>query len=162
LRKALPHATWVPAGDTVARIRAVKTPEEIEHLRRAAEIGVKAHEGFRQALRIGITEHELAVGAKVTMAQEGAGTVSFMFLGSGPTAGFSHNPFPRTTPLQRGDFIRVDMGCIYRSYRSDFCRSFVLGEATRRQKEVYKALDDGCSAMGRELKPGVSCVDFYN
>lgn len=53
LRAALPGCTWVPATDLINRIRAVKTPEEIACLKRAAEITVKAHESFRQALQRG-------------------------------------------------------------------------------------------------------------
>jgi Xaa-Pro aminopeptidase len=54
------------------------------------------------------------------------------------------------------------MGCLYRGYQSDFVRSYILGKATDRQKEVYKALDDGCMAIGMYLTPGRSCVDVYN
>ncbi len=162
LRAAVPGCTWMPASDLIARIRAVKTPEEISNLRRAAEITVKAHNSFRQAITIGATERDLALAAEFSMLREGAEKIAFIYVGSNETRGFAHNPFPTEVPLKRGDFVKVDMGCLYRGYESDFVRSYVLGKATDRQTEVYRALDEGCMAIGLYLKPGRSCVDVYN
>jgi Xaa-Pro aminopeptidase len=152
----------VPASQVVARIKAVKTATEIAHLRRAVEITVKAHQSFRQAIAVGVTEQELALAAQFTMLREGAERIGFMYIGSNETRGFTHNPFPTDVPLKRGDFVKVDMGCTYRGYESDFARSYILGKASPRQKEVYKALDDGCKAMGEGLTPGRSCIDVVN
>lgn len=158
----MPGHTWVPAGDLIGRIRAVKTPEEIANLRRAAEITVKAHDSFRQAIAVGATERDLAMAAQFTMLREGAEKVGFIYVGSNETRGFAHNPFPTDIPLKRGDFVKVDMGCVYRGYMADFVRSYVLGTATDRQKEVYKALAEGSMAIGMYLTPGRSCIDVYN
>ena len=162
LRAALPGCTWVPASDLIGRIRAVKTPEEIANLKRAAEITVKAHDSFRQAIAVGATERDLALAAQFTMLREGAEKVGFIYVGSNATRGFAHHPFPTEVPLKRGDFVKVDMGCVYRGYESDFVRSYVLGKATDRQQEVYRALDEGSLAIGMYLKPGRSCIDVYN
>jgi len=162
LRAALPNCSWVPASELIAQLRAVKSADEIAHLKRSAEINIKAHESFRDAVRIGATEQDLALAAKITMLREGAEKVAFIFIGSNETRGFAHNIFPTDVPLKRGDFVKVDMGCLYRGYESDFVRSYILGEATDRQKEVYKALDEGSMAIGMYLKPGRSCTDVYN
>jgi Xaa-Pro aminopeptidase len=162
LRAALPNCSWAPASELIAKLRAVKSAEEIAHLKRSAEINIKAHESFRAAIRIGATEQDLALAAKITMLREGAEKVAFIFTGSNDTSGFAHNMFPTDVPLKRGDFVKVDMGCLYRGYESDFVRSYILGTATDRQKEVYRALDDGSMAIGMYLKPGRSCVDVYN
>ena len=162
LRASLPVCSWVPATELIARIRAVKTPEEIAHLKRSAEINVKAHESFRQAIAIGATERDLALAAQFTMLREGAEKIAFFYVGSNETRGFAHHPFPTIVPLKRGDFVKVDMGCAYRGYESDFVRSYVLGKATDRQREVYKALDEGCMAIGQYLRPGRSCIDVYD
>ncbi|MBI2456121.1 MAG: aminopeptidase P family protein [candidate division NC10 bacterium] len=146
----------------IGRIRAVKTPEEIANLKRAAEITVKAHDSFRQAIAVGATERDLALAAQFTMLREGAEKVGFIYVGSNATRGFAHHPFPTDVPLKRGDFVKVDMGCVYRGYESDFVRSYILGRATDRQQEVYRALDEGSLAIGMYLKPGRSCIDVYN
>ncbi len=162
LRTSLPTCSWYPATDLIARIRAVKTPEEIANLRRSAEINVKAHNSFRQAITIGATERDLALAAQFTMLREGAEKIAFIYVGSNETRGFAHHQFQTDVPLKRGDFVKVDMGCVYRGYESDFVRSYILGKATDRQREIYTALDEGCMAIGQYLQPGRSCIDVYN
>jgi Xaa-Pro aminopeptidase len=162
LRASLPGCSWVAATELIARIRAVKTPEEIANLKRSAEITVKAHDSFRQAIAVGATERDLALAAQFTMLREGAEKVAFLYVGSNQTRGFAHQPFPTEVPLKRGDFVKVDMGCQYRGYESDFVRSYVLGKASERQREVYRALEEGCTAIGSSLTPGRSGVEVYD
>jgi len=162
LRSKLPGHTWVPASELIAQIRAVKTTEEIANLKRAAEITVKAHNSFRQTISVGATEKDLVMAAQFTMLREGADRIGFIYVGSNKTRGFAHNPFPSNTPLKFGDFVKVDMGAVCRGYTADFVRSYVLGTATTRQKEVYKALEEGSMTTGMYLKPGRSCIDVYN
>jgi Xaa-Pro aminopeptidase len=162
LCSALPGYAWVPASEAINRVRAVKTAEEIRNLKRSAEITVKAHNSFREAIRIGATERDLALAAQVTMLREGADRVAFIYIGSNETRGYAHNPFPTEVPLKRGDFVKVDMGCHFRGYESDFVRSYILGKGTPRQLEVYKALAEGSMAIGTYLTPGRSCIDVYN
>jgi len=152
LRASLPGCSWVAATELIARIRAVKTPEEIANLKRSAEITVKAHDSFRQAIAVGATERDLALAAQFTMLREGAEKVAFLYVGSNQTRGFAHQPFPTEVPLKRGDFVKVDMGCQYRGYESDFVR----------QREVYRALEEGCTAIGSSLTPGRSGVEVYD
>jgi Xaa-Pro aminopeptidase len=161
LRAALPGCTWVPASDLFAQVRAVKTPDEIANLKRAADINLKAHTSFRQAISVGATERDLALAAQFTMLREGADRVGFIYIGSNETRGFAHSIFPTDVPLKRGDFVKVDMGCLYRGYQSDFVRSYVLGSASERQKEVYRALDEACMAIGMYLTPGRVAADVY-
>jgi len=50
----------------------VKTPEEIRRLRRATEITIKAHASFRDAIKVGNTDHDLFKAATGRMISEGA------------------------------------------------------------------------------------------
>jgi Xaa-Pro aminopeptidase len=146
LRAALPNCSWVPASELIAQLRAVKSADEIAHLKRSAEINIKAHESFRDAIRIGATEQDLALAAKITMLREGAEKVAFIFIGR-MTPEDSHNIFPTDVPLSE----RLRQGGMGRLYRGMNRFRALRTWGQRIEKEVYKALDEGSMAIGTYL-----------
>ena len=138
-------------------VRMVKTPEEIRRLRRATEITVKAHESFRAAIKPGNTDEDLTRAALARMIAEGADGVHFINVGCGPKTSFAaHSPFPTGHVMQVGDFVKVDMGAMYRGYPGDFVRSYFIGHATDRHKEIWARLNEVQLELGAWLKPGVT------
>ncbi len=110
-------------------VRMVKTPEEIRRLRKATEITVKAHESFRAAIKPGNTDEDLTRVALARMIAEGADGIHFINVGCGPETSFAaHSPFPTGHMMQAGDFVKVDMGAMYRGYPGDFVRSYFIGQ----------------------------------
>ena len=91
-------------------VRMVKTPGEVSHLRRAADITIKAHESFRAAIKPGNTDRDLFTAANVRMFEEGADGIEFINVGTGPVSYAAHCPFPIGHVLEEGDFVKVDMG----------------------------------------------------
>lgn len=143
-------------------VRMVKTPEEIRRLRRATEITVKAHESFRAAIRPGNTDEDLHRAACIRMLEEGATAVNFINIAAGPGNSFAaHAPFPRGTVLRRGDFVKVDMGAQVLGYSADFVRSYFLGEASQRQQEIWKRLNEVQIELGLWLRPGVTGGEIF-
>lgn len=143
-------------------VRMVKTPEEIRRLRRAAEITVKAHESFRAAIKPGNTDEDLTRAALGRMIAEGADGIHFINVGCGPRTSFAaHNPFPTGHRMQTGDFVKVDMGAMYRGYPADFVRSYFIGHATDRHKEIWARLNEVQIELGMWLKPGVTGGEIF-
>ena len=138
-------------------VRMVKTPEEIRRLRKATEITVKAHESFRAAIKPGNTDEDLTRAALARMIAEGADGIHFINVGCGPQTSFAaHSPFPTGHTMQVGDFVKVDMGAMYRGYPGDFVRSYFIGHATDRHQEIWARLNEVQLELGAWLKPGVT------
>jgi len=148
--------TPVDVGFDLEIVRMAKTPEEIARLRRATEITIKAHESFRAAIKPGSTDEDLHRVATMRMMQEGAHQIRFINIGCGPKTSFTaHSPFPIGHTMKRGDFVKVDMGAIYGGYYADFVRSYFIGEASQRQKDIWKWLNDVQIEVALNLKPGM-------
>jgi Xaa-Pro aminopeptidase len=143
-------------------VRMVKTPEEIRRLRRAAEITEKAHESFRAAIKPGNTDEDLTRAALARMIAEGADGIHFINVGCGPKTSFAaHSPFPVGHRMQVGDFVKVDMGAMYRGYPGDFVRSYFIGQASDRHKEIWARLNEVQVELGLWLKPGVTGGEIF-
>jgi len=138
-------------------VRMVKNAEEIRRLRRATGITVKAHESFRAAIRPGNTDEDLTRVSLARMIAEGADGIYFINVGCGAQTSFAaHSPFPTGHTMQVGDFVKVDMGAMYRGYPGDFVRSYFIGHATDRHKEIWARLNEVQLELGAWLKPGVT------
>ena len=143
-------------------VRMVKTPEEIRRLKQATEITVKAHAAFRAAIRPGATDNDLHRAACLTMLQEGATAVNFINVAAGPANAFAaHDPFPRGYTMQRGDFVKVDMGAQVLGYSADFVRSYFIGEASARQREIWQRLNEVQLELCAWIRPGVTGGEIF-
>jgi Xaa-Pro aminopeptidase len=138
-----------------------KTPEEIRRLKRACEITVRAHESFRDAIRVGATDRDLFRAAARRMFDEGADGIHFINVGAGPVGYAAHAPYPVDYTLKRGDFAKVDMGALVEGYPADFVRSYYLGEASQRQRDIWRWLNDAQLEVGARLKPGMTGGEIF-
>lgn len=138
LRNALPEVKhWIPLGGSADCLRRIKTPEELEYLRRAEAIGDEAFQALLPLLKPGMTELEAAAELEYQMKKRGAEGFSFdTIMASGIHSSMPH-AIPSEKKLEAGDFITMDFGCVYRGYCSDMTRTVVLGKADEKQKEIY-------------------------
>ena len=143
--------------------RMVKTPEEIRRIKFATEVTVKAHASFRDAIKIGNTDYDLFKAATKRMIDEGADGIKFINIACGAENSFAaHDPFPRGHKIEHGGFVKVDMGANYLGYGADFVRSYFVGDAPERQKEIWKRLNEVQLELGSLLKPGLTGGEIFD
>lgn len=146
----------VPIAGVVELLRVVKDPQEVEALRKAAEIGDKALAALLAGggVRSGRTELEVARELESLMLDFGSEGPSFeTIVAAGPNSAMPHHR-PTDAVLTAGDFVKIDFGALWLGYHSDMTRTYVLGEPADWQREVY-GLVLAAQAAGREaLKPG--------
>ena len=61
--------------------------------------------------------------------------------------------------IEKGDFLTMDFGCVYKGYCSDMTRTVVFGEPTKKQREVYDTVLLAQNEVLKSLKVGMACVD---
>lgn len=136
-------------------LRLVKTPEEVEAMRRACEISGAAHVHAMKTAKPG--DYEWQVGAAMTgkFYELGAmGPAYLAIVGSGPAACILHYP-QANRQLGEGEVVMIDYGAEYRHYVADISRSWPVGEKfSKRQREVYDAVYEAQEAAFAECKPG--------
>ncbi len=156
MKAALPVQVWTPLGTKIDDLRQIKTEEELTYLARAEEIGDKAFEKLLKVVKPGMTELEVAAELEYLMKKEGAEDLSFnTIIASGLNSSMPH-AIPGYKKLEVGDFVTCDFGCKYKGYCSDMTRTFVLGKASEKQKEIYNVVLKAQLAGLAAVKAGVS------
>jgi len=160
LQERLPRATWIPADDLLMDVRGVKSPLEIEVMRRAARISGLMHEEALRALAPGAREFDVAARAHGVAFAEGADALAFdSAVATGPRAGLKHCA-PSDRVMEPGDMVFLDMAAVYHGYNADVSRTTVVGTPNAEQRRF---LDTGLAmfeAVLAKAAPGVPVQDL--
>jgi Xaa-Pro aminopeptidase len=156
LRELLPEPIeLVPAGGVVERLRRVKDADEIELMRRAAEIA----NGLYGWL---IAEHGLAGHTEAAVARAlerraqdvGADEASFPPIVAAAANGALPHAAARDVEIPRDTLVVVDLGCRVDGYCSDCTRTFATGVLDDDAQEVYELVRSAQAAAMEAVRPG--------
>jgi Xaa-Pro aminopeptidase len=160
LEERLPRATWIPADDLLMEVRAVKSPLEIEAMRRAARISGRMHEEALRALAPGAREFDVASRAHAVAFAEGADALAFeSAVATGPRAGLKHCA-PSDRVMEPGDMVFLDMAATYHGYCADVSRSTVVGTPSAEQRRFLDTGLEMFEAALAKAAPGVPVQDM--
>jgi Xaa-Pro dipeptidase len=161
LDRAFSGVKWMDASNAIRRARVTKDPNEIQLLRRAAEIGSKVGKEIPSILKAGMTELELAAEMEYRMNRNGASGRSFAtIVAFGPHSAEPHYS-PAETKLKAGDSIVCDFGAYYHRYASDITRSFHFGKRDDEMKRVHETVEAAQKAALDTVKPGVAAKEVH-
>lgn len=150
----LENTKLVPLKRSLVELRSVKSLEEVKKIQKAAEIADKAYEHIIQKIQPGMREIDIALDLEYFMKNLGASKVSFdTIVASGYRSALPHGVASEKT-LEKGDMVTIDFGCVYQGYCSDMTRSFVLGHASEKQKEIYDTVLQAQLTALQAVKPG--------
>jgi len=154
---------YADASGTIASLRSVKDPSEIETMKQAVTIAQKALKETLPLARVGMSENELANELVIQLLRQGSEPhLPFSpIVSSGPNGANPHAT-PSGRKLAAGDLLIVDWGATYMGYTSDLTRTFGIGEISPRFEHIHTVVQQANQA-GREAgKPGVSCKHVDN
>ncbi len=160
LKSLLPDATFVRSFALFERVRSIKTPDEIEILRKAARATEHALDAALAVAKEGITEREMLREFNACLARQDAAPVVGC-IGFG-TRSAMINVQPSDRKLNSGNLIRFDVGARYKHYRSDMSRGAALGEPAKKIVNYYRAVEKGVLAAYDILKPGLKISELFN
>ena len=134
------HCELVPATQLLWTLRAVKDPEEREHMIQAQRITEKALSEVLNEIRPGVSEKEIAARILYLMLHYGAEDKSFdPIVVSGPNGSLPHG-VPSEKLIQEGEFVTMDIGCKVGGYCSDMTRTVAVGHVTDEMRHVYETV----------------------
>jgi Xaa-Pro dipeptidase len=155
LRKFAPRAKLVDVSQAVMKTRLVKDDGEIALLRKAARIASDALVALVPEIGAGDVESQIAAKLVYGMQKKGATGASFhTIVGSGPNSAEPHYT-AGSRKLRKGDFVVIDFGAKYKMYCSDVTRTFAVGKASEKQREIYETVRRAQAAAMRRMRPGV-------
>jgi Xaa-Pro aminopeptidase len=149
----------VPASATadVEEIRRVKTQEELEWIKKAAQLADRGYEQFVRVARAGMTEYELVAEVEGFVKAHGAED-NFMLVASGGTEVTAMKP-PTARKLQVGDSVITELTPQINGYYAQICRTLVIGPPSTKQLESYAIFSEAQKAAEDLLRPGVDISD---
>jgi len=154
LRESLPEVRWEDASDAIMEVRAVKSDAEVERLRRAARISAEAVRFGFESVTPGMTEVELTQIMSARMYELGATDIRFLTNYAGPRRMWA-DATPAYYPIQKGDLVQFDGGCLVDGYWCDFKRMCSVGEPGDKDRRFYEIAREGIEVSTSMLAAGV-------
>jgi len=157
--KKFPDISFESDGGLLNSLRKVKTFTEISSIRSAARIGCCAYEEVLNYIHPGVSEIAIAAELEYLMRKRGGEGASFStIVASGKNSAVPH-AVTQDKPIERGDFVTIDFGCIYNGYCSDMTRTVVVGKPTEKQVEVYDIVLNAQVKALHMVRAGVRCCE---
>ena len=150
--KAAPALRVVSATPVTAGCRMVKDAHEIALMRLANQVTLRAYAAAHAALEDGMTQADfsgLVAAAHTRLGFQGS---------AGAQVGiYSALPHGSVTPqvIREGSIVLIDGGCSVEGYRSDISRTFVLGRATDKMKQIFEVVRRAQRAAVETARPGL-------
>jgi Xaa-Pro aminopeptidase len=176
LRMRLPAAELVDVEPSLAPIRLVKEPVELEIMRVGGRVVAAQLAAARQALAEGVPEYELALAARAAGTRVAAGALGpdhhlispivagVLIMGAGPVRSAMAHPRASTNLIRRGDIVQLCFcGPAYLTYQLGFDRPIVVDPASL-GVEQRQIMDVGLQANAAALaavRPGVAACEVH-
>lgn len=162
----LPQANFIEATPILERIRTIKSPEEIEMLKKSGEISRLKIDRLIDMAREGVKECELFAGMVQAEISHGGEAFIFNLLTSGSVTdqgqiqhllhGRGQPLSPTTRPLRRGDLIITEFHTSYGGYLTGCEKSVFIGNPPKELQRIHDVAVE-CLEMGIQmLRPGVA------
>lgn len=152
IRRAAARANFVSATPVTAGCRMIKSVHEIELMRLAAKVTLAAYEATYRSLKVGMTQKDVQALIEAAHAQLG-------FEGGADVQVGEYSAFPHGSvaeqQIREGTIVMIDGGCTVEGYQSDITRTFVLGKASDKMRQVFQIVHNAQSAALAAARPGV-------
>lgn len=140
--------------------RGMKDAEEQEKMRVSSDLNDKAMAKFKELIREGVTEKEVAEQMLAIYLDLGADGFSFEpLVAFGANAADPHHA-PDNTVLKAGDCVLFDVGCIKDNYCSDMTRTFYFRTVTEEHRHIYDTVRRANEEAIEKIKPGVRLCEL--
>jgi len=135
--------TLVGLDGVVEAERRTKDDGDIARIAAACRIADTALAEVAPRLGDGLTEAEVRNLLEIRMRELGASGPSYeTIVATGPTNAALPHHRPTDTPIDEGHTVVIDVGALYDGYHSDMTRSYVVGEPSPLQHELYELVLD--------------------
>lgn len=160
LQTALPRAHFAPDESILARLRQVKSRDEIDLLRRLSRIADRSITDALSAVKAGDTEMDIAAHMTRNIYTLGAEHFKLMIVATGERSQLP-NVGPSERRLQPRDVCRVEIFSVIAGYQAGVCRTAVVQEPPAHAETIWKNLVECKYRIMDMIKPGASCRAIY-
>ena len=157
IQQVVPQLTFQALDPLLDEMRWIKTPYEIELIKKSSQIGAEGVKEAMKGTRAGMYEYELEAAARFVYTKLGARGDAFRpIVASGPNTMILHYSANKRQMLD-GEVVYMDYGADYEYYTSDITRTWpVSGRFTPEQEKMYRCILEARDAIITAMKPGVT------
>lgn len=166
LRTALPGSELVDISKACMRLRMVKSDEEIALIRQGARIADIGGAACRDAIAVGVPEHEVALASTQAMVREIARTYpdaelmdTWTWFQSGLNTDGAHNPVT-SRRIQRGDILSLNCFPMISGYYTALERTLFAEECSDAHRRIWEINVEVHEAGQKLIRPGARCCDI--
>ncbi|MBM70606.1 MAG: X-Pro dipeptidase [Haliea sp.] len=157
LHQAAPACRIQSATPVTAGCRMQKSPAELALMQRAKDMTLEVHRAVARILRPGITTGEVTGFIHEAHQRVGAPAGSyFCIVLFGADSAFPHG-VAQPKALETGDMVLIDTGCQLHGYISDITRSYVFGEPSAQQRDIWNLEKAAQQAAFEAARIGATC-----
>lgn len=156
MQAALPRAQFVPASQILTPMRRVKDGGELQILKEAQDMAVRALQRLVEGPFAGRTEKQVAADLRRHCEAVGLEKVEGPLVGSGPNGALPHLA-PTDRVIQRGEPVVIDFGAVHRGYYSDCTRTVHVGPPSAEFREVFEIVWLANHTALAAIRPGAPC-----
>ncbi len=159
LRNAFDAAKFVSLAEDIYKLRAVKTAEEIELIKKASRAVCAGMEAAVRVLKPGLKELDIAAEAEYAAMKAGSQGTPFRPQVVSGLRTLTTHPFATEKVIENGEIMLIHIGAKCGGYIAKMCRTAVIGDVPEEQKNIYQIIKQSqIEAIGK-LRPGVPVRD---
>nr|WP_232305128.1 M24 family metallopeptidase [Castellaniella caeni] len=166
LRTALPGSEFVDISKACMRLRMIKSDEEIAVIKQGARIADIGGAACRDAIAVGVPEHEVALASTQAMVREIARTYpdselmdTWTWFQSGLNTDGAHNPVT-SRRIQRGDILSLNCFPMISGYYTALERTLFAEECSDDHRRIWEINVEVHEAGQKLIRPGARCCDI--
>lgn len=163
LQTGLPNARFTDATSFVNWVRIVKSPQEINYIKRAAKIVENAMWTGIESIQEGVRECDVVAKiyhTQITGTEEFGGDYPAIvpLLPAGEKTSTPHLTWT-DQKYKKGDPVILELAGCYKRYHSPLARTLVIGEPSEKAKDLAKVVVEGLNAALDVVRPGITCEE---
>ncbi len=163
LRQTFPKATLKDATGLISKLRWVKTPEEVEAVKKAIKIASMGFVAAQKATKPGVTEAEIMAALGAEILTQGTGrngakfSRGFLSIYSGPRSAIQNTHWACSSGrvIQENEIVIMELGSVTDGYWCDLTRHACAGAPSKKALEIYEIALEAQRRGIAVAKPGV-------
>lgn len=159
---AADEARTAAVREAYKHARRPKEPGEIDLMRRGAVATAAGYAAIQPLLKPGVSERRLQIELEAEYFRHGAQATGYdSIVGIGPQSAVFHgSPSPERV-ARDGDFILIDAGAQLDRYVIDVTRTYVAGQPTAFQRDLYQVVLAAEQRAIARCRPGAEWKDIH-
>ena len=147
---------WVGLKNELRALRGIKSPAEIEYIRKAARINAGAFAEIESLIHAGLSERRLALELEFAIKRLGGEEKAFDFIVASGSRGAMPHGVASDKFISSGEFVTIDFGGRLHGYHCDETLTLGLGEPSEELLKVYDIVQEAHDRARKSVCPGRS------